>query len=251
MLLRNHCEDSNVLTKSFGIELRVLWCTDTYLDLQVRRLNGSSAGQNACRRLVLYGKITATRFAALALFSRLDLHFPQLEMLRFGPIYMLDDTDIGGRHEIPEIGHSPPTLQYLQVDCATSTGRVPDLPKRFFSSETPTLFCLDYVFIRRSEPYTAEQHPMQYVCLNWLPLSYSKRSSLGDFLLSLRSLRCLFLAQELYDSAGTCIFVDSLAQRLVAKHVDVRKHSNRDLACPVLPEFEDYIKMKQARRAAA
>ncbi|GAA5952565.1 hypothetical protein JCM8115_003637 [Rhodotorula mucilaginosa] len=221
----------------------------TYLDLQVRLPNGAGVGQSACQGLVLFGKITAPRIAALALFSRLGLHFPQLQTLRFGPIYLVNDAD--GRYEIPEIGNAPPTLQYLQVDCALPKDFVPDLPKCFFETKTPTLFCLDYAFNGRSQPYNAEQHPMQYVRLDRLPQLSSKRSELSDFLLSLSSLRCIFLARELYDSADTCDFVNPLAQRLIARCVDVRKHIDKAVGSYVLPGFKDYLKMKQETMATA
>lgn len=211
--------------------------------------NGAGVGQSACQGLVLFGKITAPRIAALALFSRLGLHFPQLQTLRFGPIYLVNDAD--GRYEIPEIGNAPPTLQYLQVDCALPKDFVPDLPKCFFETKTPTLFCLDYAFNGRSQPYNAEQHPMQYVRLDRLPQLSSKRSELSDFLLSLSSLRCIFLARELYDSADTCDFVNPLAQRLIARCVDVRKHIDKAVGSYVLPGFKDYLKMKQETMATA
>ncbi|TKA57666.1 hypothetical protein B0A53_00815 [Rhodotorula sp. CCFEE 5036] len=174
---------------------------------------------------------------------------PALQTLRFGPIYLVNDAD--GRYEIPEIGNAPPTLQYLQVDCALPKDFVPDLPKCFFETKTPTLFCLDYAFNGRSQPYNAEQHPMQYVRLDRLPQLSSKRSELSDFLLSLSSLRCIFLARELYDSADTCDFVNPLAQRLIARCVDVRKHIDKAVGSYVLPGFKDYLKMKQETMATA
>lgn len=142
-------------------------------------------------------------------------------------------------------------LQYLHVDCAMTEDRVPDLPKCFFDTETPTLFCLDHAFNCRLRPYNAEQHPMQYVCLSWLPPSSSNSSALSHFLLSLSSLRCIFLAYESHDSAGTRAYVGSLTRCLRDKGVDVRRHSTKYLITPVLPEFEDYIKMKKATAATA
>lgn len=160
---------------------------------------------------------------------------------------MLNDS--GGRYEFPEIGNPPPTLQYLQVDCVLPEECVPHLPKCFFEIETPTLFCLDYAFNCRPQPYDTEQHPMQDVRLDWLPPLSSKGSALSDFLLSLSSLRCIFLAQELYNSVDTRTFVESLSECLTKKQVDIRKHADSHVVDPVLPEFEDYIKSKQATMA--
>lgn len=55
------------------------------------------------------------------------------------------------------------------------------------------------------------------------------------------SLRCLFLAEELYKDAGSRKFVESLGQQLHSKGGNVRKHANRDLIDPVLSEVAKYI----------
>jgi hypothetical protein len=39
-----------------------------------------------------------------------------------------------------------------------------------------------------------------------------------------------------------------LAQRLIARCVDVRKHIDKAVGSYVLPEFKDYLKMKQGLR---
>jgi hypothetical protein len=117
-----------------------------------------------------------------------------------------------------DLGAHTALLQYLQVDCALPKDFVPDLPKCFFETKTPTLFCLDYALCSATTKARAESRKVP---------SASRTTAAADL--------------GAHTALDACDFVNPLAQRLIARCVDVRKHIDKAVGSYVLPEVSSFI----------
>ncbi|GAA5986843.1 hypothetical protein JCM10908_000919 [Rhodotorula pacifica] len=178
-----------------------------------------------------------------ALVQHLGQHFPQVRAMRLCPVRVRDDRNEW--YALPDVANLPPTLQYLCVECTPHEEVAPILPECYFKDDKiPTLFHIYYTFHHKYPPYTANKHPMRYVQLDG-SLGLAFNSALSNFLLSLPSLRCVFIPQHWSEFTGTKrekikFFVRDLSY----KGVDVREHAQGRLTAPVIPEFMQYLRDK-------